>query len=133
MTFTVGGRGGHLQVLLLVAALRNAGAQGLAEVEAEAGSGRKRVAGRRVLPRQQQQAAAAPADVQQAAAVHGAARFWRGFGGRTALVVWSGRTARGELGAALSLLYTKNLMGHLTSPLPAEAHNSNSPQKKPQV
>jgi len=80
MTFTVGGRGGHLQVLLLVAALRNAGAQGLAEVEAEAGSGRKRVAGRRVLPRQQQQAAAAPADVQQVAAVHGAARFWRGFG-----------------------------------------------------
>jgi len=80
MTFTVGGRGGHLQVLLLVAALRNADAQGLAEVEAEVGSGRKRVAGRRVLPRQQQQAAAAPADVQQAAAVHGAARFWRGFG-----------------------------------------------------
>ena len=66
-------------MLLLVAALRNAGAQGLAEVEAEAGSGRKRVAGRRVLPRQQQ-AAAAPADVQQAAAAHGAARFWRGFG-----------------------------------------------------
>ena len=116
-------------MLLLVAALRNAGAQGLAEVEAEAGSGRKRVAGRRVLPRQQQ-AAAAPADVQQAAAVHEAARIWR-FGGRTALVVWSGRTARGELGAALSLLYTKNLMGHLTSPLPAEAHNSNSPQKNP--
>ena len=116
-------------MLLLVAALRNASAQGLAEVEAEAGSGRKRVAGRRVL-RQQQQAAAAPADVQQAAAVHGAARIWR-FGGRTALVVWSGRTARGELGAARSLLYTKNLMGHLTSPLPAEAHNSNSPQKNP--
>jgi len=68
-------------VLLLVAALRNAGAQGLAEVEAEAGSGRKRVASRRVLPwQQQQQAAAAPADVQQAAAVHGAARFWRRFG-----------------------------------------------------
>ena len=65
-------------MLLLVAALRNAGAQGLAEVEAEAGSGRKRVAGRRVLPRQQQQAAAAPADVQQAAAVHGAAQFWAG-------------------------------------------------------
>ena len=119
-------------MLLLVAALRNAGAQGLAEVEAEAGSGRKRVAGRRVLPRQQQQAAAAPADVQQAAAVHGAARIWR-FGGRTALVVWSGRTARGELGAALSLLYTKNLMGHLTSPLPAEAHNSNSPKKTPSL
>jgi len=67
-------------VLLLVAALWNADAQGLAEAEAEAGSGRKRVAGRRVLPRQQQQAAAAPADVQQAAAVHGAVRFWRGFG-----------------------------------------------------
>ena len=58
-------------MLLLVAALWNADAQGLAEAEAEAGSGRKRVAGRRVLPRQQ--AAAAPADVQQAAAVHGAA------------------------------------------------------------
>ena len=41
-------------MLLLVAALRNAGVQGLAEVEAEAGSGRKRVAGRRVLPQQQQ-------------------------------------------------------------------------------
>ena len=55
MTFTVGGRGGHLQVLLLVAALWNAGAQGLAEVEAEAGSGRKRVAGRRVLPQLRRQ------------------------------------------------------------------------------
>ena len=39
-------------MLLLVAALRNAGTQGLAEVEAEAGSGRKRVASHRVLPRQ---------------------------------------------------------------------------------
>ena len=28
----------------------------------------------------------------------------------------------------LSLLYTENLMGHLTSPLPAQAHESNSPQ-----
>jgi len=36
MPLTVGGRGGHLQVLLLVAALQNAGAQGLAEAEAEA-------------------------------------------------------------------------------------------------
>jgi len=38
MTLTVGGRGAHLQVLLLVAALQNAGAQGLAEAKAEPGT-----------------------------------------------------------------------------------------------
>ena len=122
MTFTVGGRGGHLQVLLLVAALRNAGAQGLAEVEAEAGSGRKRVAGRRVLPRQQQQAAAAPAEGGRAEGGGGprGRDFGRGERRRSG--------AGGRLGAALSLLYIENLMGHLTSPLPAQAHKSNSPQ-----
>jgi len=91
-------------VLLLVVALQNAGAQGLAEMEAEAGSGRKRVAGRRVLPRQQQQAAAAPADVQQVAAVHGAARFWRGFGDLASeRRSWSG--AGGRLVVSWELLY----------------------------
>jgi len=38
MPLTVRGRGGHLQVLLLVAALQNAGAQGLAEAEAKPGT-----------------------------------------------------------------------------------------------
>ena len=69
MTLTVGGRGAHLQVLLLVVALRN------------------RVAGRRVLPRQQQQAAAAPAEGGRAEGGGGprGARFWAGrrFGERT--------------------------------------------------
>ena len=98
MTFTVEGREGHLQVLLLVAALQNAGAQGLAEVEAEAGSGRKRVAGRRVLPRQQQQAAAAPAEGGRAEGGGGprGARFWAGrrFSERTASV-WTLERADG--------------------------------------
>ena len=84
-------------MLLLVAALRNASAQGLAEVEA--GSGRKRVASRRVLPwQQQQQAAAAPAEGGRAEGGGGprGARFWAGrrFGERTASV-WTMERADG--------------------------------------
>jgi len=94
MTLTVGGRGAHLQVLLLVVALWN------------------RVAGRRVLPRQQQQAAAAPAEGGRAEGSGGprGARFWAGrrFGERTASV-WTLERADGweVLYCSVSHLYRK--------------------------
>ena len=57
-------RGAHLQVLLMVAALGNTNAQGL--VEAESGSGRKRVTGS-YCELLGSRPAVAPADVQQVA------------------------------------------------------------------
>ncbi|KAG2572459.1 hypothetical protein PVAP13_7KG180610 [Panicum virgatum] len=65
------------------------------------------------------------ADVQKAAAVQGGRDFGRGADSASER---RRSGAGGRLGAALSLLYTENLMGHLTSPLPAQAHKSNSPQ-----
>ena len=68
-------------MLLLVAALQNAGAQGLAEAEAEPGTSEAEERGSPAAGScrgSSSRPAAAPADVQQAAAVHGAAQFWAG-------------------------------------------------------
>ena len=65
--------------------------------------------------------------MQKAAAVQGGA-ILGGAPIRRANDVGLDSRAGGRLGGALSLIYTVNLMGHQTSPLPAQAHKSNSPQ-----